>query len=318
MHSSTMRARSGERRVALVSCRALPDLTADDRLLLEPLREAGINGRPAVWDDPRVDWASFDCAVLRSTWDYHVRPAEFEHWIRRCEAAGVRLWNPAPLLRWNLHKRYLRQLAELGIDVVPTVWLERGSEADLQQLMATSGWERAVVKPAISAGARRTWLVGREEAAARQPALNALLARSDVLVQRFLDSVLAEGEWSFVFLGGPFSHAVLKRPAPGDFRVQERFGGVIARADAGPVMVRQAESILEAAVLARRSDLPGAAAASANESEGPGPLYARVDAVRERERLLLVELEILEPSLFLALDSLAPGRLATAIAARLA
>ncbi len=284
--------------VGLVTCSQLADLTPDDRLLLGPLRQAGIDARALTWDAPGADWAALDAAVIRSTWDYPTRPVHFRCWIERCESAGVRLWNPPRVLHWNLHKHYLRDLEERGVAVVPTLWLDRGSDADLAALLDERGWGRAVVKPAISAGARRTSLVSRGQVARAEPAFQALLARRDLLVQPFLGQIADEGEWSFIFFGGIFSHAVLKRPAAGDFRVQERFGGSIARARPSAGLVDRAAETLAAA----EGDL----------------LYARVDAVRDGDRLLLVELEVLEPSLFLKHDPGAARRLAAEIAKRVA
>jgi hypothetical protein len=284
--------------VALVTCSRLADLTPDDRLLLEPLRQAGIEARALTWDAPRADWAALDGAVIRSTWDYHARADRFRRWIERCESGDVKLWNPPPVLRWNLHKRYLRDLEERGVALVPTSWLDRGANADLAALLDERGWERAVVKPAISAGARHTSVVSRAEVARAEPAFRALLARRDLLVQPFLEQIAAEGEWSFIFFGRAFSHAVLKRPAAGDFRVQERFGGSVAPARPPAGLVDQA------------AETPAA-------TEGD-LLYARVDAVRDRDRLLLVELEVLEPSLFLEQDPGAARRLAAEIAKRVA
>jgi hypothetical protein len=284
--------------VALVTCGRLADLTPDDRLLIEPLRAVGIEALALPWDAPGIDWTAFDGAVIRSTWDYHARPIRFQRWIEDCRSAGVRLWNPAPVLLWNLHKRYLRDLEARGVAVVPTVWLDRGSEADLAGLMDERGWERAVVKPAISAGARRTSVVSRAHAARAAPEVRTLLARRDLLVQPFLEQIAAEGEWSFIFYGRAFSHAVLKRPATGDFRVQERFGGSAALARPPADLVEQAAAMLAAT----EGDL----------------LYARVDAVRDGDRLLLVELEVLEPSLFLEQDASAARRLAGEIERRVA
>lgn len=292
--------------LALVTCRRIPDLTPDDRLLLEPLAAAGIRPHPVAWDDPRADWTAFDAVLVRSPWDYHIRPVAFRSWIERCDASGVRLWNPAAVLRWNMHKRYLRDLARDGIPIVPTVWLDRAEPASLEAILEREGWSRAVVKPAISAGARRTRLVSIPQARSAQPLLLAMLGRGEVLVQPFLEQLVTEGEWSLVFLGGAFSHAVLKRPAEGDFRVQERFGGVAARAEAQPSLVWQAAAVLQAL-----EDLWKPVGTSGDL------LYARVDGVRDGERLLLVELEVLEPSLFLSLDPAAPERLTGAIAARL-
>lgn len=283
--------------VALVTCAVLPNGTEDDRLLVEPLRAAGFTPSFEVWDDPGVNWPSFAAVVVRSAWDYHLRPAAFAEWVRRCGATGVRLWNPAPVLLWNLHKGYLRTLEERGVRVVPTEWLPRDARADVTQLLARNRWPRAVVKPAVSAGAHRTWTLPDDPARAAR-LLAALLRRSDVMVQPFLEPIVTEGEWSLVFLGGRFSHAALKRPASGEFRVQERFGGVVEPAQAPADLVEQAEATLAAV---GDDDL----------------LYARVDGVREDRRLTLLELEVLEPSLFFEHDAAAPSRFVDALCARI-
>jgi glutathione synthase/RimK-type ligase-like ATP-grasp enzyme len=279
-----------------VTCARLADLVPDDRLLIEPLRTAGIEAIPLRWDATDVDWAELDGAVIRSTWDYQARPVRFQRWIESCDSAGVRLWNPPHVLLWNMHKRYLRELEKRGVPIVPTVWLNRGAEADLGGLMDERGWRRVVVKPAVSAGARRTSVVGRAEVGRAEPEFRSLLARRDLLVQPFLDAISGEGEWSFVFFGRVYSHAVLKRPASGDFRVQERFGGSAAPAEPPARLVEQASRVLA-------------------EIEGD-LLYARVDGVREGDRFLLFELEVLEPSLFL--DLVTARRLAGEIARRVA
>jgi glutathione synthase/RimK-type ligase-like ATP-grasp enzyme len=291
--------------VALVTCRRLADLTPDDRLLLGPLRERGIAASAAVWDDPAVDWSRFAGVVVRSPWDYHVRPAAFAAWIDRLAGGEVPVWNPPAVLRWNLHKSYLEQLAAEGVPVVPTRRLPRRGAATLGAVFDETGWERVVVKPAISAGARRTMLVARAEAPGRERALRTLLYRGDVLVQPYVSAVAERGEWSLVFVDGDYSHAALKRPREGDFRVQERFGGTFRAAEPPPGLVEQARRAAEA----------GRRLAGAGE---PGLLYARVDGVHEDGVFLLLELEVLEPSLFFEVDPGSAGRFADALLARVA
>ena len=282
-------------RVALVTCASLRELTDDDRLLLAELWNIGIKGEPAVWDDPAVGWKGFDAAVIRSTWDYHLSPTAFFAWLSRLEELGLPLWNPAPVVRANADKSYLKELAAAGVTVVPTAWVDRGGRTDLDELLAARGWTDAVVKPAVSAGAFRTSRV-RAGDPAGQAALDEVLAHSGALVQPFLPEISAEGEWSFVFLGGEFSHAVLKTPRAGDFRVQEDHGGRAERREPPPGLLTQAR---EAAIA------------------GPVPwLYARVDGVRRGAELLVVEVELIEPSLYLAHSPVAARKFAEAIKAR--
>jgi glutathione synthase/RimK-type ligase-like ATP-grasp enzyme len=226
-----------------------------------------------------VDWLAYGAVVLRSTWDYHHRIAEFQAWVDRMEALGTRLWNPPRILRWNSDKRYLARLTHPSLSPPPTAILERGTAVSLGALLVARGWDEAVIKPAISADGFSTEQTSRRQAAADQAVLDAMLARGDVVIQQLVPEIRSHGEISMMFFGGAFSHAVSKRPAAGEFRVQERFGGVIARTEPPPALVAHAQELLH--------------------SHAPGCLYGRVDVVAARDRFVLMEVELLEPSLYL-------------------
>jgi len=285
-------------RIALATYSKLPTLNDDDRLLVPALAALDVTAVPAVWDARAVCWDEFQGVLIRSCWDYHLRPGEFLDWIDQLERAGVAVWNPGNLLRWNHHKRYLRDLAARDVATVPTRWLPRGEAADLLALLADAGWREAVVKPAVSASAFGTWRTSTGTATGEQSRLDALLRIADVMVQPLLPEVADAGEWSLVFLGRRFSHAVLKRPAPGDYRVQWEFGGSAESAVPPGHLIADAERVIAA--------VPGDA------------LYVRVDGVEREGRLVLMELELIEPHLFLGWDSGAAGRLAEALRAALA
>ena len=285
-------------RIALATYSKLPTLNDDDRLLVPALAALDVTAVPAVWDARAVCWDEFQGVLIRSCWDYHLRPGEFLDWIDQLERAGVAVWNPGNLLRWNHHKRYLRDLAARDVATVPTRWLPRGEAADLLALLADAGWREAVVKPAVSASAFGTWRTSTGTATGEQSRLDALLRIADVMVQPLLPDVADAGEWSLVFLGRRFSHAVLKRPAPGDYRVQWEFGGSAESAVPPGHLIADAERVIAA--------VPGDA------------LYVRVDGVERGGRLVLMELELIEPHLFLGWDSGAAGRLAEALRAALA
>ncbi|SRR6266446_1836519 len=281
------------KRIALATSAKLPTLNDDDRLLIPALAELGLAAIPAVWDAPDVCWEEFQGVVVRSCWDYHHRLEEFLAWVARLERAGIPVWNPPAVLRWNSHKGYLRDLAARGVPIVPTRWLARGRRVGLGQLLRAEGWSEAVVKPAVSASAHGTWRTSFERASADQSRLDDLLRAEDVMVQPFVSEVGDTGEWSILFLDGQFSHGVLKRPAPGDYRVQWEFGGTAEATVAPGRLVADAEAVM--------------AAVSGN------PVYARVDGVEREGRLVLMELELIEPHLFLGWDASAAGRLARAI-----
>lgn len=281
--------RSGPR-LAFATWRGLPELNADDRRAAEALRGRGARVDPVVWDAPGVDWTAFDAVVVRSVWDYHLRPREFLRWVDRVEEAGIRLLNPPAVLRWNHHKSYLRDLDARGVATVPTAWLDHGSRPHLGAMLAERGWAEAVVKPAVSASAHETWRTSPTAAAADQDRFLALLLAGDVLVQPLVPEVQSPGEWSLVFFGGLFSHAMLKRPREGDFRVQEELGGRAEWTVPAPALVEQAAQALAAA--------PAAC------------LYARVDGVERGGRLILMEMELIEPVLYFEADPGAAGRFA--------
>jgi glutathione synthase/RimK-type ligase-like ATP-grasp enzyme len=283
--------------LALVTYRGLPSLSADDQLLLAPLARRGIRAVAAAWDDPAVAWDSYDALVIRSTWNYHTSFDAFRTWIDRVDALGVPVWNPPAILRWNASKTYLRDLAARGVDVVPTRWVERGSSTTLRATLGDAGWLDAVVKPAISASAYETWRVTALNVAPGEEArFSRLTATGDVMIQPFLRELAREGEWSVMFIAGEFSHAVLKRPRDGDFRVQHEHGGSAALRTPPAHVLATARTIVTRA--------PGRS------------LYARVDGVEIGGKFVLVELELLEPSMFLATDPRAPERFAAAIELR--
>jgi glutathione synthase/RimK-type ligase-like ATP-grasp enzyme len=282
-------------RLALATSSKYPALTDDDRLLLAPLAKQGIQADSAIWDDPSYRWQDCAAVVIRSCWDYHLQPEKFLNWITRLEEERVPVFNAAPLVRWNANKSYLRDLDTRGIATVPTFWAEGNTPLSLKEKLRELGWSQAVVKPRISATAYRTQLVTDADTA--QTLFDELRRGPGVMVQKFMPAITNEGEWSVVFFAGTFSHAVLKKPQAGDFRVQNDFGGSSNLADPPP-------RVLESASRALRAVDP--------------TIYARVDGVVDEGRFLLMELELIEPALFLADHPAAPSRFADAIAQVLA
>ncbi len=281
--------------VALVTYDELPDLNPDDHPLRAELEARGAHVHAVRWD-ASIDWHGFDIVVLRSCWDYHRRTAEFRDWLAARERAGTPLWNPAAVVRWNLDKSYLRDLRVAGVAVPDTLWIEPGNVPDLERVVASQPWERAVVKPRISLSAHDTWITDREGASRDQERFARLVTERGALVQEFVPEVTAAGELSLVFVDSRFSHAVCKRVAPGDFRVQHQYGGRAEPVTASAAARRGAEQALAA--------VPEAC------------LYARVDGVERNGRLMVMELEVIEPELFLVWSREAVLRLTEAILTR--
>jgi glutathione synthase/RimK-type ligase-like ATP-grasp enzyme len=280
-------------RICFVTCRRWPDISESDRLAQRALEARGavVVGQP--WDEPGADWGGFDAVVLRSNWEYHLDPDRFRAWLDRLERAGARVWNPPDLVRWNLSKRYLLALQAAGLPTVPSVILEAGTRDGLAAVMARQGWRAVVLKPEFGASAHDTRLVTEATLGEATAALESGAISRPVLVQPFLEEIQTRGEWSLIFIDSVFTHAVLKRPAAGEFRVQPRLGGTAQAAPAPAPVLAAARAVI--AALPRPS------------------LYARIDGVETREGFRVMEVEVNEPGLFFTHAPAAAERLAEAI-----
>lgn len=280
-------------RIAFVTSEALHDLTPSDRLAAAALRARGAIVVPAVWTDPDVDWGSFDRVIIRSPWDYYHHRDRFLLWLDRLDAVEATIRNPTAILRWNLDKTYLR---ELDVPLVETEWVSRGGTVDLVRILRDRHWDRAVVKPTVSGGATDTWITTADTAAVHRARATAILSRCGLMVQRFMPEIGTDGEWSLLFFRRRFSHAIIKRPTAGDFRVQVEHGGTATPAVPSAALLAQAQRVV-------------------NSVDGE-LLYARVDGLEVDGDLRLMELEVLEPDLFLGHSEGAPERFAEAVLAR--
>lgn len=285
-------------KVAFAISDEFPNLTDDDRLAADSLRERGLVVEPVLWDRKDVDWSSYTTVIIRSCWDYHNRAAEFYQWLQILDEQGASLWNPPAIVRWNMEKTYLRDLEERGVRVLPSVWLPRGAVINLAPLMKEQGWKQVVIKPVISAAADQTYLIAQEAAESHQDKFQTLLQQGGLIVQEFAKEIQDRGEWSLIFFDKRYSHAVLKQPKSEDFRVQQHLGGTVKVASPSAALVEQAKELLDKV----DSDL----------------LYARVDAIERQDGLHLMELELIEPLLFFKAHPQAPALFAEALAKHLA
>ena len=268
--------------IAFVTSRDWQELTPDDRLAANYLRQHGTEVSPVRWDDDDVNWGSFDVIVLRSVWDYHLRLIEFRDWLARIDDMECSLSNPSSLVRWNLDKKYLAQLQNQGVPIPRTLFLSKGETAHLSALFDRLDCKELVVKPTVSASAYRLARVSRQNASDDQVRLDEMLKEHDVMAQPFMTELAEHGEWSLVFFNKEFSHAVVKRAGDGDFRVQAELGGRTERRETSSILLEQANRVMQ-------------------QVDGH-PLYARVDLVEVEGRALLMELELIEPELFFASD----------------
>lgn len=280
-------------RVALATASSLPT-PDDDELLLLPLMPGT---ELAAWDDPTVDWAAFDAVILRSTWNYTEKLPEFLEWIAHVDTL-TRLVNPAPVVRWNTDKRYLGELASRGFPVVPTTYVAPGDDVAADALAG-----RIVVKPTVGAGSKGAGLFN--DARAARTHLDGLLdAGLTAMIQPYLSQVDSVGETALVFLGGRFSHAARKAA----LLSQELSWSTGLYAD---------EKITKAVATAEQLELAHSivSALPSIVEGGDRVAYARVDVLPTEAGPVVLELELTEPSLFLAMDPGAPERAARALTA---
>lgn len=270
------------KRIAFATCKDAPQHASNDSFLSQYLQKNGIEVEYVIWNDSNVNWQAFDLVLIRSTWDYHQRIEEWTDWLQLLKEKQVNVWNPVETILWNMHKIYLKELQEKGVSIVPTVFIEQGERLNLKGILEKQGWQKAVVKPCVSLGAFHTWQTKLATADQRQADFEDLVAQRDVMVQEFMPEIQTVGEWSLVFFGGEFSHAVLKSNPTGDFRIQEQHGGLNKKMNVPESFVSEASDVLKAI------DLP--------------QYYARIDVLERNGKLFLMELELIEPSLFFELS----------------
>lgn len=290
-------------RVALLRCDKLPsfvtwdvpnleELFGEDELLRDGFAAQGMAAESVVWSRADVDWSRYDAALIRSTWDYLDDRDNFLRVLAQIEASSCRLFNPLAAVRWNMDKRYLFDLEGWGVPIIPTFSAANLDMAALRQALAATGTTTVVLKPTVGLGAAYVHRVPLAELESTLARLSAEEPRHDTLIQPFVEDVISEGEWSFVYFDRQLSHVLLKKPAPDDFRVQGIYGGTIQPAAPSHDDRSQAE-----AVLARLPfDL----------------LYTRLDFVRLGGRLAVIEVELIEPIFSF---NLAPESIARLVAA---
>ena len=283
------------------------DFVIDDDLTLPAMAEAGWQVDSVSWR-AEVDWNQWDAVLIRTPWDYQDDPDAFLAVLETIDASSARLENPLETVRWNLRKTYLRDLEARGVLIVPTWWgLDEPPTVESLRRHIEPG-SGIVIKPIVSANADDTFPLTSsttdDELAqivrrfTRRSGPEGSAKVRPYMVQPFVRSVVEEGEISLFYFGGEFSHAILKTPRSGDFRVQEEHGGRITALEVD-------------AATRRRIDRRGAEVMAAIE---PVPLYARVDLVRtEEDHFAVMEVELIEPSLYFRMDPDAPRSFARAV-----
>lgn len=281
----------------LLACDDLTDYVVDDDLLLKPFQAVGWEAEFVSWSQSGVNWTAYDAAIIRATWDYTHRLDDYLAVLRRIEELGVPLYNPYSVIAWNAHKKYLMELEAKGVPIVPTRVYGDVSEVPFDELFDTFDSGELIVKPMVSAGAYKTYRFTREQLPALREKFLQELAGHDLMLQPFIGSLLEAGEYSLFYFNGEHSHTIVKQPQPGDFRVQEEHGGIISPAVATPTQYAVGETVLR--------HIPDSC------------LYARVDIVASREgEWQVMEVELIEPSLYFRMDEASPMRFVRAFLER--
>ncbi len=251
-------------------------LEGDELLFLDTLESDDFfNVDVQSWDDPKVEWTKYKAVVIRSAWDYTKHVAEFLAWTKSVAAMGVEVINPLDAIEWNSNKRYLLDLANAGVPLLPTTLVDDTSTESIELPESTTGW---IVKPTVGSSSKRIEKFDSDSAdKVKDYATELVESGVDALIQPFAEEI-ANGEVSFVFFGDQYSHACNKTPANGDFRVQFEYGGHDNYFDASEDDIAQARAVLQAI----QFDV----------------LYARIDMVNINGTFHLMELELIEPYLF--------------------
>lgn len=257
------------------------NILIEDNLVLDALRANGHRVTRLSWSDPEFDWASTKAIIFRTTWDYFDRFKEWKTWLASTSEL-TQMINPYELINWNMDKHYLHDLNERGINIPPTRYIEIGEETSIKVLYAETGWTDCILKPCVSGASRHTYKLNPENLQAHEEIFQKLIAKEAMMLQPFQQDIITRGEVSLMVMGGEYTHAVLKMAKPGDFRVQDDFGGTVHLYDPSPEEIAFSEKAVAAC--------------------DPQPTYARVDIIKDNYgQLALIELELIEPELWFRL-----------------
>ena len=250
----------------------------EDKILQQALEEKGLKVCKKDWADASFDWSSSKFAIFRTTWDYFERFDDFFRWIKDTKDK-ITFINPIDTIYWNINKHYLQDLSKKGINITPTIFIERNQEITLDELFNKTKWKEIVIKPAISGAARHTYRVNSNNYTKYENIFQQLIKQECILFQEFMNNITLKGEISLIMIGGKYTHAVKKIAKKGDFRVQDDHGGTVEKYNANPIEIKFAEKCIK---------------------ECPfSPIYARVDIVyNNKQRPSLIELELIEPELW--------------------
>ena len=279
-------------KIALLACEKFPNLTPSDQLLIPALAKYNIQAKAAIWDNPSIDWTTYDYLIFRNTWDYYEKEKEFNLWLDQIEKLGIKTLNSIKIIKQNKHKFYLKDLQKKGVNIIPTLFQEKTNKLDLKAIVPKD-WKKIVIKPAFSAGSYLTEVFQASEIESINSKYSSIAIEKELLIQEFKSEITSLGETSFIFFNKQFSHCVNKKPAENDFRIQVQFGGKYTLIQPSIELIEQAQKIVNL--------FPD------------NLLYARVDGIIIDNQINLMEVECIEPDLYFALASESLERFVTSI-----
>lgn len=275
-------------RCAFLSMDNLQEFECYDHMLIHPFKGAGWQVDVVSWREKETDWDKYEVVIIRSCWDYQKAPVDFLDTLKKIDLSTAWLVNSLKLVEWNIDKNYLKELEKKGVAIVPTLWLNHFNTADFHSFFTTFKTDEIIIKPLVGANSDNTFWLNESDPSYLLNSLSECFSNSPFLVQPFIKSVLTEGEYSLFYFGGRYSHAILKTPKKGDFRVQEEHGGTLTAVNPNELLLAAGKEAMRA--------LP------------EQPFYARLDFVENNDTFLLMEAELIEPSLYFNMDSRSPVR----------
>jgi hypothetical protein len=258
-----------------------------DKLLIEPMKNIGWDAEEISWRNESVDWNDYNAVIVRSTWDYQKDHKKFLDVLEKINNSSAHLENDLELMKWNMNKKYLFDLEQNGVRIVNTLWKTQFNFEELKNSFEIFSTKKIIIKPNISANADNTFRLTKEKLVENKEELELIYTNLEFMVQPFMGNIVDEGEYSLFFFNGEFSHCVLKKPKEKDFRVQEEHGGKFKS------VIPTAQQISISKNVVSKLSTP--------------PLYARTDLVRTIDNeFALMELEVIEPSLYFNMDEQSP------------
>lgn len=281
------------KKCAFLTMDDLSDFVVYDSLLHKPFAELGWQVDEISWMNNKTDWDRYRAVIIRSTWDYQNDSEQFLKVLKKIDSSQARLENNLQLVKWNINKNYLKDLDQRGVAIVPTLWPDSFDSKKIYEAFTILNSNEIILKPRVSANADHTFRLTEDEFERLEDTLESIFKDRPFIIQSFMPNIVSEGEYSLFYFAGDYSHAILKTPKETDFRVQEEHGGRLKSVNPSAELLRAAEQTMKAVT--------------------PQPLYARIDFVRDnKNKFLLMELELIEPSLYFNMDPHSAVRFARA------